>query len=208
MIAEKSKELLDKLRTPNFRQMPDIGMDTLSEKIIESITNECKSTIISVDDSGNMQSRRYESDIILQNLHQIIRQLILNGGTIPKEVMNNIMCADGMILGVNSDTQLYKGIEEQEDGSMQKTATIGNSIIEANQLSNTTWQQINQEVYTRFARQFILEHPGQLPRVSKLSMLKQKLLHKKEDRDYIAKQFSAILRKETTCIVIDIKEIF
>lgn len=57
-----------------------------------------------------MQPVRYESDIIKENLHQIIRQLILNAGNIPKEVMNNIICSNGIIAGVNSDIELYKGI--------------------------------------------------------------------------------------------------
>ena len=88
MVIEKSKELLEKLYRTNYRQVPDFGMDTMSEMLIQIITNECKSTILTSDEEGNIQPRRYESDIIKENLHQIVRQLILNGGTIPKEVMN------------------------------------------------------------------------------------------------------------------------
>ena len=86
IIRKKSKELLDKLRTPNYRQIPDVGMDRVSEKIIKFIINECKSTVLTSDDMRNLYSKRYESDIIKENLHQIVRQLILNGGTIPKEI--------------------------------------------------------------------------------------------------------------------------
>lgn len=197
MIVEKSKDLLRKLRTTNYRQLPDIGMDTISERIIEIIANECKSTVIAYDNNGSLRPRRYESDIIKENLHQIIRQLILNGGTIPKEVMNNIICSNGSIFGVNSDIQLYKGVQEKEDGSMETTATIGNVIIDTNQLDINTLQRIKAEIYTRFARQFILGNSEQLPKVSKLSMFKEKMLHGREDRDYIAKQFAAILSEQT-----------
>ncbi len=197
IIQEKSKELLKKLRKTNYRQLPDIGMDTVSEKIIEIISNECKSTLLTTDDTGNLQSRRYESDIIKENLHQIIRQLILNGGTIPKEVMKNIMCSNGMIMGVNSDIQLYKGIQEQEDGSMETTATIGNAVINIRELAPNILQSISQEIYTRYARQFVLENAEQLPRVSKFSIFKEKMLHGRENREFIAKQFEKILREQT-----------
>ena len=197
MIVEKSKDLLRRLRTTNYRQSLDIGMDTISEKIIEIITNECKSTVITSDDKGNLQSRRYESDIIKENLHQIIRQLILNGGTIPKEVMNNIICSNGSILGVNSDIQLYKGVQEREDGEMETVATIGKAVIDTNQLDVNTLERIKQEIYTRFARQLILENLEQMPKVSKFSMFKEKMLHGREDRGYIAKQFATILSEQT-----------
>ena len=89
MIIQKSKELLEKLRRTNYKQIPDF------------ISNECKSTILASDKQGNIQPRRYESDVIKENVHQIVRQLILNGGTIPKEVMNHIICSNGMITGIN-----------------------------------------------------------------------------------------------------------
>lgn len=197
IIIEKSKELLDKLRMTNYRRLPDIGMDTVSEKLIEIITNECKSTMITTDEMGNMQSRRYESDIIRDNLHQIIRQLILNGGTIPKEIMNKIMCSNGLIMGVNSDIELYKGVQEKEDGSMERTATTGNAIIDLHQLDSNTLNLINQEIYDRYARQFVLSNLRQLPHVSKLAVFKEKMLHGREDREFISKQFASILKSQT-----------
>lgn len=196
MIIEKSKELLEKLRRNNYRQVPDFGMDTESEMLIRIITNECKSTILASDKQGNIQPKRYGSDVIKENLHQIVRQLILNGGTIPKEVMNHIICSNGMITGINSDIQLYKGIREQEDGNVERTASIGNSIINLLQLNPDTLKLIEKEIYDRFARQFILQNAEKLPRLNKFSIFKERILHGREDREFINKRFVSVLKSE------------
>lgn len=171
-------------------------MDTESEMLIRIITNECKSTILASDKKGNIQPRRYESDVIKENLHQIVRQLILNGGTIPKEVMSHIICSDGMITGINSDIQLYKGIREQEDGNLERTASIGNSVIDLFQLNPDTLKLIEEEVYDKFARQFILQNAEKLPRLNKFSIFKERILHGREDREFINKRFVSVLKSE------------
>ncbi len=198
MILEKANELLGKLRTTNYRRSPDFGMDSMSETLIRIVSNECKSTILQTDDLGNVQSRRYESDIVKENLDQIIRQLILNGGTIPKEVMSNIMYSNGALIGVNSDIQLYKGFQEQENGEIQSIATIGNMVIDFSKLSPETLKHIEQEVYSRFSRQFILENTDRMPRLSKFSIFKEKLLHGRENRDFINQKFVELLKSETS----------
>lgn len=197
MVIEKSKELLEKLHRTNYRQVPDFGMDTVSEEIIRIITNECKSTILTSDQQGNIQSKRYESDIIKENLHQIVRQLILNCGTIPKEVMNNIICSHGVITGVNSDVQLHKGIVEKEDGSLTITATIGKSVISLSELNSETLKLVEEQVYEKYARQFVLANADKLPRISKFSIFKEKILHGREDKEFIYKQFVSILKSQT-----------
>lgn len=197
IINEKAKELLEKLRTPNYKKRPDFGLDSVSETLIEIISNECKSTMLTIDDDGELQSKRYESDIIKENISPIIRQLIINGGTVPKEIMNQIMYSRGMVMGVNSDIQLYKGIQEKDDGSMETVATIGNSVIDFHTLSQETLSLIEQEVYSRYARQFVLANSKQLPQTSKFSLFKEKMLHGREDRDFIAKKFAEVLKSQT-----------
>lgn len=197
MIVQKSKELLEKLRKSNYRQIPDFGMDQESEMIIDIITNECKSTILDSNKQGNIQAKRYESDIIKENLHQVVRQLILNGGTIPKEVMNDIFYKNGNIIGVNSDVSLYKGIRENEEGSIEHIATTGNVVIDFKSLEPSIYEKIKVEVYDRYARQFILSNTERLPRISKISIWKEKILHSKEDREFINKRFISLLKNET-----------
>ena len=197
MVIEKSKELLEKLHRTNYKQVPDFGMDTMSETLIRIITNECKSTVVTSDEEGNIQSKKYESDIIKENLHQVIRQLILNGRTIPKKVMNNIMYSHGVIIGVNSDVQLYKGIIEKEDGSLIRTATIGKSVISLTELNSETLELLEEQVNKKYARQFVLANVDKLPHVSKFSIFKERILHGREDKDFIYKQFVSVLKSQT-----------
>ena len=159
MIIEKSKELLEKLRRTNYKRIPDFGMDEESEMIIKVIINECKSTLAFQDQDGEVTFERYGSDIIKENIEQIVRQLILNGGNIPRETMKNIMCSNNeFITGIDADIPLYKGIQEQEDGSMNRVATTGNVIIDFSKLDNNIVDMIKKEVYDRYARCFILDN--------------------------------------------------
>ena len=75
MIIEKSKELLEKLRRTNYKRIPDFGMDEESEMIIKVIINECKSTLAFQDQDGEVTFERYGSDIIKENIEQIVRQI-------------------------------------------------------------------------------------------------------------------------------------
>ena len=164
MIIEKSKELLEKLRRTNYKRITDFGMDEESEMIIKVIINECKSTLAFQDQDGEVTFERYGSDIIKENIEQIVRQLILNGGNIPRETMKNIMCSNNeFITGIDADIPLYKGIQEQEDGSMNRVATTGNVIIDFSKLDNNIVDMIKKEVYDRYARCFILDNKEKLP---------------------------------------------
>lgn len=147
MIIEKSKELLEKLRRTNYKRIPDFRMDEESEMIIKVIINECKSTLAFQNQDGEVTFERYGSDIIKENIEQIVRQLILNGGNIPRETMKNTMCSNNeFITGIDADIPLYKGIQEQEDGSMNRVATTGNVIIDFSKLDNNIVDMIKKEV--------------------------------------------------------------
>lgn len=198
MIIEKSKELLEKLRRTNYKRNPDFGMDEESEMIIKAIINECKSTVAFSNQDGEVTFERYGSDIIKDNIEQIVRQLILNGGNIPKETMRDIICSNNeFITGINADVPLYKGIQEQEDGSMNKIATIGNAIINFSKLENNMLEMIKKEVYDRYARSFILENKEKLPHLNNISILKERLFHGREDKEFINRKFISLLKRQT-----------
>lgn len=192
MIVEKARIALEKLQRTNYKQMPDFGMDDTTEQLISIVSNECKSTVI-----GEKQTRRHESDIVRNNIDTIIRQLVLNGSYIPKETMNKIMHFDGRVIGVNSDINIYKGIIEAEDGSMQKTATISNSTININKLDPTLIVKINDEIYKGFSRQLILNNLGEFPKQNKFSIFKEKLLHGRENRGILARKYIKLLKENT-----------
>lgn len=197
MIIEKSKELLRKLRRSNCTQLPDFGMDEESEMIIRVISNECKATILSSDQNKKIRGIRCGSSIVKENVYQIVRQLILNGGIIQKEVMNNLIYSNGTRIGINADIQLYKGIRKNEDGTIERTATTGDFTIDVSKLGNDTLGAIRKEVYERFARQFILINAQKLPPTNKISLFKEKILHRREDKEFIRKQFVDILKNTT-----------
>lgn len=192
MIVEKARIALEKLQRTNYKQMPDFGLDDTTEQLISIIANECKSTIIEEN-----KIRRYESDIIRENIDAIIRQLVLNGSYIPKETMNRIMHFNGRVIGVNSDINIYKGIVETEDGSMQKTATIGDSIININKLESSLIDKINEEIYKNFSRQLILKNLGEFPKQNRFSIFKEKLLHGRENREFLTQKYIKLLKEHT-----------
>ena len=198
MIIEKSKELLEKLRRTNYKRIPDFGMDEESEMIIKVIINECKSTLAFQDQDGEVTFERYGSDIIKENIEQIVRQLILNGGNIPRETMKNIMCSNNeFITGIDADIPLYKGIQEQEDGSMNRVATTGNVIIDFSKLDNNIVDMIKKEVYDRYARCFILDNKEKLPHLNKVSIFKERVFHGRENKEFINRKFSSLLKRQT-----------
>ena len=192
MILEKARIALEKLRRTNYKQTPDFGMDDITAQLISIISNECKSTTI-----GEEGIRRYESNIIRDNIDVIIRQLILNGGYIPKETMNRIMHFNGRVIGVNSDINIYKGIVEAEDGSMQKTATIGDSIININKLEPSLIEKINEEINKSFSRQLILNNLGEFPKQNIFSIFREKLLHGRENREFLTQKYIKLLKENT-----------
>lgn len=192
MILEKARIALEKLRRTNYKQVPDFGMDDTTEQLISIIANECKSTVM-----GEKQTRRYESDIVRENIDAIIRQLVLNGSHIPKETMNRIMHFDGRVIGVNSDISIYKGIMEAEDGSLQKTATTSNSTININKLDPSLIAKISEEIYKSFSRQLVLNNLGEFPKQNRFSIFKEKLLHGRENREFLTKKYIDLLRKNT-----------
>lgn len=192
MIVEKARIALEKLQRSNYKQIPDFGMDETTEQIINIIANECKSTV--VEEKG---IRKYESDIVRNNIDVIVRQLILNGSYIPKETMNKIMHFDGRIIGVNSDIEIYKGIIEAEDGTMKKTATIGKTTINTNELSPNLVAEINNEIYKKFSKQLILNNLKEFPKINRFSIFKEKILYGKEDRKSLTKKYIKLLKENT-----------
>ncbi len=193
MIVEKARIALEKLRRTNYKQSPDFGLDDITEELIAIISNECKSTVIT--ENGN---RRYESDIVRDNIDSIVRQLITNGSYIPKDVMSKIVnIYNNRIIGVNSDIAIYKGIEEAEDGSIKTKATTGNSIINIHTLEPSVLEQINEKIYNGYARQLVLKKTKEFPKQNRLSVFKEKLLHGRENKDSLAKLYTKILKENT-----------
>lgn len=50
-------------------------------------------------------------------------------------------------------------------------------MIDFRELDADTLKMIEQEVYSRYARQFVLSNSKQLPQTSKIAIFKEKILH-------------------------------
>ena len=75
MYREKAIILLEKLNNFNYKQKPQYLMDIESQKIIDSIVNECKSTVFVKKDQG-VRARRYESSFTIEAVRNIVNELL------------------------------------------------------------------------------------------------------------------------------------
>src|SRR5574344_253408 len=108
MYRDVSRKALEKFEELNYKPSPDFGADIETEELIEAITQQCKSTVVKMDDNNEYNMKKYESNINKDVVGEIVRQLILNGNHISKEVMNKFLCKDNDFHGINSDDKLYK----------------------------------------------------------------------------------------------------
>ncbi len=196
MIIGKAKKLLEDLHRTNYRLTPDFGWDKESELLVSIIANECKSTVLQNDYNG-VSAKKYGSEVLRNNIDIIIRQLIKNGGAIPKTVMSSIMYSNGQVIGINDDLQIYKGVQETENGEMEYVASSGNAIINMRDLDENIARQIYEEVYSNFARQFAIENAPSLPKQNPLMKLKARIIHGREDREFIKRKFFNVLQEGT-----------
>lgn len=196
MIVENASMLLDRLKTANYKQTPNFGLDNISEMLINNISNECKSTLF--DES---EITKFGSNILRENIDEIIRILIANGTYIPKETMNKIICSEGRILGIYSDIEIYKVIEEQDNQEMKQFAITSDVIIDIDDLDLETKAKVNNElqelVYKNFARQVLLNNLKSFPKQNGFQIFKEKILHGRDNRGTLEKIFKSIFKKNT-----------
>lgn len=193
IIIEKSKDLLRRLRNTNDKKSLDVGLDTVSERIIQSIANQCKGTVYREED---LQYQKYESTILQENVYSIVRLLIFNGRVIPKEVMEKFAWSDYIRVGVHSDIELLYDVIDSEENRKIKVVT-GNAVIDLKSLDNKILELIQQKIFTRFAREFVLTNKDVLPPVGKIMWYREKFFHGREAREDLEIQFEGILKSQT-----------
>lgn len=189
VIIQKSKDLL---RRTNDRESLDVGLDIVSERIIQSIANQCKGTVYREEE---LQYKKYESTILQENVYSIVRLLIFNGRVIPKEVMDEFALSDYIWVGVHSDIELCDVIDSEDDG--KRKVVTGNAVIDLKNEDNEILELIQQEIFTRFAREFVLANKDVLPPVGKLMWYMEKVFHGRETREDLERRFEEILKSRT-----------
>lgn len=112
MIREKAKELLTKLKqgSGSTTIFGSSYYDDEVLKIIDIITNECKSTVTSTDGI----ERRYESDIKIHTIKDIIKQILTDKNTIKNSLVSQLTTIDGVnIPGPMAEVAINKKVNEK-----------------------------------------------------------------------------------------------
>lgn len=110
MIKEKAKELLNKLKggTGSTTIFGSSYYDEETRKIIEVATNECKSTVITEDG----KQKRYESDLSINNVREVIEQLLSDKNSIKGSLVGRILTQRG-IPGLVKEVKVAKRVNEK-----------------------------------------------------------------------------------------------
>lgn len=112
MIREKAQDLLNLLKKGKG-SATIFGSSYYDEeilKIIEIVTNECKSTVTRKDGT----SKRYESDIAIHNIREIIQQLLTDKNTIKNSLVSTLTRIPGRdIPGIMTHIKIDKKVNEK-----------------------------------------------------------------------------------------------
>ncbi len=195
-----ARKLLDRLNNTNYIASPYFQFNTLEEDIIESIVNECKCTIT------YPFIKKYESEISKYAVDGIVRELLRNGASIPKEIMNFFIFSNGNYSGFNTDAKLVKGIDSE---SCQYIPLITIDTIDDRHIHDPDMNQALQDLYTKYARELLFEDSRRkstercITTVNKFTLFKQKLINKKFTQDDFYNQYLAIISKYSSCKDID-----
>ena len=110
MIQEKAKELYEELKQgKGSASLFGINYyDEETRKIIEVITNECKA---SYRDKNNVQ-KRYESDLDIKTVREIVEQLLSDKGEIKNSLIAKLTTQRG-IPGLTKAMKIEKKVSEK-----------------------------------------------------------------------------------------------
>src|SRR5574344_3124307 len=197
MYRDVSRKALEKFEELNYKPSPDFGADIETEELIEAITQQCKSTVVKMDDNNEYNMKKYESNINKDVVGEIVRQLILNGNHISKEVMNKFLCKDNDFHGINSDVELYKGIDSETG---EKNCNFERSYISNEELMNIDgFQEDINKLYKDYARDMILKDSKAknsfFPKQNTFKLFKEKITHKSFSNDRFREEYSKLLKK-------------
>lgn len=190
MYRKKAKELLNKLKSLNALQKTKYIVGIEEQRIIQSIANECKSTVLTEGKQGII-FKRFESSIIKPAVYDIINELLANSSWISRRTMSNILYENGAFTGIDCDIGFRKGINS-ETGEVQ--AYTSKIIIDKEKLNTIEFSSDLQEIFKKFARDLIIKYSDSkekyLPHINRFVLIREKLLHRpytveKFEQDYM-----------------------
>ena len=178
MIREKAKDLLIKLKQGKGSAtiFGSSYYDDEIQQIIEIITNECKSTIMKRDGT----TKRYESDIYIESVKEIVQQLLTDKNTIKNSIVFRLTSIpQRSIPGITTQIRIEKKVDERGIPYIDIDKPLPDNFHEI--ISG----QINREQ---------LEREVIKPYIARLCKKEKKLTK----RHFISRIFNPLSRKEVT----------
>ena len=178
MYREKALKLLEKLKSFNYKQKPQYIMDLESQKIIESVVNECKSTVF-VQQQHGVKVKRYESSFTIEAVGNIINELLANSSKISRQTMNKILFENGAFAGLDTDVELYKGIDSE---SAKFGAYMSNIYADERDFPSAGMRDELEQIFKKYAREIIFRDSksenGNLPQINKFRLFIERIVHR------------------------------
>lgn len=196
MYREVAKEALEKLQRLNYRAKPDFGCQKEIEDLIDMVVHECKSTYLRYEEGKN-KIAVHESQLTINAVRGIIRTLMINGGYIPKEVMQNAIYGLNSFLGFYDDIRIDKGIDSE---TAKQMAYACNFVDERELQPIGEITEELEKIYRPYAEELIFEDHARkrgrfLPKQNLFRIFKEKLRHKKLTEEEFVKQYAQVLQK-------------
>ena len=170
MYREKAKKMLEKIKNTNYKQKPQYLIDLESQRIIESIVNECKSTVFVKKDQG-VRARRYESSFTIEAVRNIVNELLANSSKISRQTMNKILYERGAFAGLDTDVSIYKGINSD---TSRFEAYLSNVYVDEREIPSIGIREELEHIFQKYAREVILNDSKSenrsIPKLSKVRL--------------------------------------
>ena len=195
MYREKALKLLEKLKSFKNKKKPQYIMDLESQKIIESVVNECKSTVF-VQQQHGVKVKRYESSFTIEAVGNIINELLANSSKISRQTMNKILFENGAFAGLDTDVELYKGIDSE---SAKFGAYMSNIYADERDFPSAGMRDELEQIFKKYAREIIFRDSksenGNLPQINKFRLFIERIVHRPFSIQQFEKEYMKFLKK-------------
>lgn len=179
MYREKAKELLEILHSSNKNKNPQYinVINIRAQRIIKSIINECKSTVI-IQQGDKKVSYRFESLITKESVEAIVNEFLANSSRISKHTMNRILYDNGTFIGINEDVPFYKEFNIDNVGGK---IFIPKIIINQGDIVYPGIKSELEEIFKKYARDIIIYRlePNMLSKISRYRIFREMVIHRR-----------------------------
>lgn len=162
--------------------------------IIEAVVNECKLTVLFKDKEDKLKGVAYESNFTIDAVRNIIIELIANGQNVSRSVMSKCIFEKCGLIGVDSDVQIYKGIDS-ETGRVR--AIFSGAYVDEREYHYD--REEVEDILRKYARELIFKYVNRkdspLPRISTFRVFRERLIHRRFTEENFIKEYMNLLSK-------------